>query len=232
VKSPLNLLARLPCAPAIPHHHHHQQQPPQQQPGLRRIASMQALSSSTSCLSSSPPSSLSLHRPGSHGALPRAPSLPAVAEHSAEQSLAPVQQLPPAWLQGGSSSSEQQALKPPRRCHSDTALADLQLQQQQQRERPQWLAQLLHQPRRTEGWGVCSAASLQDIACRQLCATLAAQYQQYHGGKQLPLGLVEAVEAELRCARLRPGSQPAPRHSSFDGAAAQLRMPPQHVCPG
>ena len=231
VKSPLNLLARLPCAPATTYPHRQQQQA-QQQPGLRRIASMQALSSA-SCLSSSPPAAGSLHRPGSHGALPRTPSLPAVAEHSAEQPP-PVQhqQLAPAWLQGSSSSSEQQALKPPRRCQSDSALADLQLQQlqqQQQRERPQWLAQLLHQPRRAEGWGLCSAASLQDVACRQLCATLAAQYQQHHGGKQLPLGLVEAVEAELRCVCLSPGNQPAPGNSS--DAAAQLCMPSQPLCP-
>lgn len=130
-----------------------------------------------------------------HSVLPRAPSLTTVHEHAADG--VPEQQAPAAQLQHQAAASPAGTLRPPRRCHSETALAGM--QQGQGQVRPQWLAQLLHQPVRAEGWGLTSAASLQDIACRQLCATLVRQYGEQHGGRGLPPGLVQAVEAELRC---------------------------------
>lgn len=175
--SPLGLLQRLPCAPPAP-----------ALTPLRRATSMQALSCAGPSSPASGCSSPFAPRRGSHGTLPRAPSLPAVQEHQpAPQQLAAPPNPRPARLPASG--------LPPRRSQSDTALA--QLQQRAEQRQPLWLAE--REPRPPQGWGVCSAASLQDLACRQLCASLVQRYQQQCGaGKCLPLELVLAVEEELR----------------------------------
>lgn len=196
VQSLLRLLEQLPRGPASAQ----QAQQAQLQP-LRRTASMQALSV---CDPGSPlGSAAGVRRQGSHASLPRPPSLPAVSEHQPQHSgLAHAESAPvlPAVQEQG----EQRAAgrRPPRRSQSETALAQLAQQQRLGRlSRPLWLAELLRPQRPPEGWGLCSAASLQELACRQLCASLVQRYcQQQGGGRRLPPGLVAAVEAELRWA--------------------------------
>lgn len=186
--SPLGLLRHLPCATAAP--------APQQ---LRRAASMQALGGS----GPSSPCSLGSSRHGSWGMLPRTPSLPAVQEHQPalpSGSQAPVRhccsvpQLPAVAEAGRRMAGSG---LPPRRSQSETALAAL--PQRVRAQRPQWLAELLHQPRQAAGWGVRSAASLQDLACRALCTSLVRRWREQHGGgRHLPAALLQAVEQELR----------------------------------
>lgn len=185
--SPLGLLRHLPCAAVAP-----------AQPFLRRVASTQALCSS----SSSQPTSICGSPPDSCGRLPRPPSLPAVQEH---------QPAPPASGHGlgrhcGSQphlpladvAERQQGLSasmPPRRSQSDSALSSLPRQATPQR----WLADLVRPARQASGWGLRGAATLQELACRALCASLVQRWQEQQGGRrQLPVSLVQAVERELR----------------------------------
>ena len=196
LSSPLRMLELLPCGPAAP--------PPQQ---LRRSVSMQALSDGSGGVGGteggrSSGLRASCARRGGHGAMPRPPSLPAVQEHSA-----PVTDLPQQLALPPPPSPQQQAEagpgRRPRRSQSDGALAELQrLPQAARQQRPLWLAQLLRQPRPPEGVGVCSAATLQDLACRQLCASLVAATPGSGGGggQRLTPGLVAALQVELRFA--------------------------------
>ncbi|KAL4421568.1 hypothetical protein ABPG75_010859 [Micractinium tetrahymenae] len=202
VESPLGLLGRLPCASAAPAA---AAAAPRPQAPLRRAASMQAVGSSA--LGGLAGSSSAGGASRSSSELVCSPRLPPVAEQeeAGASAMLPAQrgweapQPPPA------AATPQSAGLLPRRCQSDTALAALEQRQRQQdreegrgwRRRPLWLAQQLQAPQEPRGWGVCSAASLQDLACRQLCASLAAEYRRQHGGGRLPAGLVEAVETEL-----------------------------------
>lgn len=187
LSSPLRLLEQLPCGPAAA--------PPQQ---LRRSVSMQAL------CGSNPHSLAAGGRRGSHGSMLRPPSLPAVQEHSVGPS-----QLPQLWQLSQPPQQQQQQVepapsRPPRRSQSDGALVELQRRTwaRERCQEPLWLAQLLHQPRPPEGVGVCSAATLQDLACRQLCASLVAAPPggagAGGGGQRLTPGVVAALQAELR----------------------------------
>lgn len=157
---------------------------------------MQALDSSSPA--SGPARGRQLAAEERHGgavALQAAPALTPVPEHalSLERQLP----LPPQQRVAARAAPPQGAQLADRllqrRCRSETALSGLAARQR----RPQWLAQLLVAPRQLEGWGLASAASLQQIAARQLCVTLVAQLQQQHGGRVLPLGVVEEVAAEL-----------------------------------
>lgn len=201
--SPLGLVQRLPCASAVPSHAAAQTQAP-----LRRAASMQALASGGAGGCVSP---FSGGGRGDGACLP-GPCLPTVQEleeGAGQACLLPVHRndeaVPPPPLPAA--AAPQHAGPPPRRCHSDTALIFLEQQQQLEqaagcgrRLRPLWLAQQLQPAPEQRGWGVCSPARLQDLACRQLCASLAAEYARQHGGGRLPAGLAEAIEAELRWA--------------------------------
>ena len=193
LKSPLDLLASLPCVDVAPAEQR------QALPALRRVASMQALSSVGSSSDGGTPTTPTRAR-GSRASLHRPPSLPAVHEHSPTGAAghASAAAAPPPQLQ------QQEQVEPPcrgalpRRSHSETALSELQRAQRDGRRRPLWLAQLLQAPQAPQGWGLRSPAPLQDLACRQLCASLAAQHAQQLGGGQGPPGLAQAVEEELR----------------------------------
>ena len=198
--SPLGLLRHLPCAaPSAPPAH------------LRRAASMQALSirsgsggSSDGSGSGSPPHSVCGSPYSDSGALPLVPSLPAVQEHQPvlagsggglghHSSSAP--HMPSAAAAAADRQQQSGGSLPPRRSQSDSALCLLPRKAQPQR----WLAELSRQPRPPTGWGLCTAATLQDVACRALCASLVQRWQEQHGGRrQLPASLVQAVEKELR----------------------------------
>lgn len=198
LESPLDLVQRLPCAPAAAAA---AATAPQPQAALRRAASMQALGSG--------PGGFAGHGDGGRGLgeCQRSPSLPAVLEQEEGEGLAaahPLHSRCAAPLQSPPAAVPQPPGPPPRRCASDSALTLLDSQQrrcqqgQAGRPRPPWLAlqlQALPEPR---GWGAVSPATLQELACRQLCASLAAEYHKQHGGGPLPTGLAEAVEEELR----------------------------------
>ena len=219
--SPLGLLRHLPCAaPSAPPPHLRRAASMQT---LRiRSGSGGSIDGSGSG-SGSPPYCVCGSPYSDSGALPHVPSLAAVQEHQPvlaggggglghHSSSAP--HLPSAAAPAAAADRQQQSggslppcslscisrrrpcgSLPPRRSHSDSALCLLPRQTKPQR----WLAELSRQPRPPTGWGLCTAATLQDVACRALCASLVQRWQEQHGGRrQLPASLVQAVEMELR----------------------------------
>lgn len=198
LESPLGLAERLPCDSADT------AAAPASQASLRRATSMQALGSNAGGCAS-----LSSSSTGSGGCL-RSPSLPTVLEQGDAEgpaALLPVQRGCAAPQLLPAARAPQHAGLPPRRCHSESALAALEEQQRQQHEqaggfggqhRPLWLSRELQPPPKQHGWGSCSPAPLQDLACRQVCASLAAEYGRQHGGQDPPAGLADVIEAELR----------------------------------
>jgi hypothetical protein len=141
------------------------------------------------------------------GLLAGGPSLATVLEHGGEQGPPPSLFAHPSQQQQQQQQQDGEGEGPapcgppglgrgPRRSASEPSLAEVQAARCA-RDRPRWLAQALAPRPPPRGFGLASAAPLQDLACRQLCAALAAQCGGRQGGRGLPAGAAEALVQEL-----------------------------------